>query len=154
MRRAYMRSLLAVGAVAVVAALYFAFLSTRTGRAYDGTTAEVVEAMLADIRADIEGRNWKRLGGYGVCSFLSWKNEAELAAYVEQDLGDGSPGPVDYFLRGEPTGIAPTEDGVRFVLVDSQTETTCTVVLKKSWGLWCVVDVSRIGATPVPGERN
>ena len=148
MRRVYLLSLLAICTVAVVAALYFAFVATPAGRAYDGTTTEVVEALLADIRANIEGRNWERLGTYGVSTFLSWKNEAALAAYVEQDLADSSPGPVDYFLRGEPTGIAPTEHGARFVLVDPQTETTCTVVLKKSWGLWRVVDVSRIGATP------
>jgi hypothetical protein len=139
--------LLFLGGIAVIAALYFGFQSLRVGHAYDGTPEEIVEAMLHDIRADIESESWGDLGGYGVATFLSWRNETELRNYVEGELGDEEIGPVDYVRWGVPSDVTSIEGEIHFTLLEPRSGTTCRVVLKKRLGSWFVKDIGSLGGT-------
>ena len=136
-----------VGTIAVLIATYFGFQTLRVGHAYNGTPQEIVDAMLRDIRADIEAEDWSSLGSYGVGSFLSWHDETKLREYVEEDLDDEPSGPVDYILKGMPSGVTSVGGEIHFMLLEPRNETTCRVVLKKSLGLWLVKDISQLGGT-------
>jgi len=143
--RSWKWSLVPIGGVAVLGILYIGIQTVRTGHSYNGTPEEIVEALLQDIRADIHREDWSNLGSYGVSTFLSWKNEDELRQYIEEDLGNGTPGPVDYILRGVPGDVTSVGKEIHFRMLDASSETTCRVVVKKDLGLWHVKDISEVG---------
>jgi len=133
------------GGILVLGGAYVWIETVRTGHPYHGSPQEIVEAMLHDIRADVAAQDWASLGSYGVGTFLSWKNEEKLREYVQEELDNGAPGPVDYVLQGVPDDITSTGGEIRFTLLEPQSETTCRVVLERRWGYWHVKDISQMG---------